>query len=409
MEEYILKRGEAYTFNIYNRYFSEHTPIITTSATGGTTTGEVTEGVVNTWQTSSRKLYTGEVTYSGTGTDLIVYTNDGTLKEQYALQKLKIVFTPITNGTYYLNDAKLEDVGVQLIVQSEYGDFINPEELYHTLIMRRSNRVYSYNYSTDVFDSFLNQFIPAGLRARFKNLPPNISGFLNDASFYNPDDTVLMSGLVSDPEDDILTYQWNYLGMRTDGGAYYAYTVSGVDMPVTLSSPTEISCAGQLPTPPVETLFRFELQTSDSDSTVSGINSVPVYSISGQFRFNSWASTDFCLGDCDLPFSYYVAAPPVPPDPTEQIVHLCTSITAAVTDPPGFTELSMEAPGWVYEGAVLAQSGITMGSTNYSYLGLIKTPTVLSGLTAEAHVGISGQAWPKTQHSFELSYSTSVV
>jgi len=409
MEEYILKRGETYTFNIYNRYFGEHIPIITTSATGGSFTGEVASGVTNKWQTPSNKLYTGDVTYDGTGTDMIVYTNDGTLRDQYTLQKYQIIFIPPAIGTYYLNDVKMADVGVKLTVQNDYGDFLNPEEPYHTIIMRRSNRVYSYNYSENVFDKFLNNFIPASLRARFTNLPPDIEGWINNKTFYDPGDLAIFSALISDPEDDILTHSWQFLGMRTDSGNYYTTTISGIDMSPALYNSTSITCSGLLPTPPVETLFRFELQTSDSDNTVSGINSVPVYSLSGQqFRFTEWGDTDFNIGDNDLPYSYYPDSGWAPA-PTLPVIYLESYLEASVTTPRGLKEVIIDSQGIVYAGIALSPTELITSSANYENIGVYQSPTINSGLTTGAIIGTSGPAQGRTQHSFELSYTTSVV
>jgi hypothetical protein len=302
----ILKRGETYTFNVYNRHFSEHIPIITTNSIGGSRSGEITTGVTNLWQTSSGKLYNGDVVYVGSGISTEIYTNDGELREQFQLQKIKIIFTPQVNGVCYINDIKMQNVGVKFLVQDDYGDYLNPEEPYHTLMLRRSNRLYSDSYSNDVFDKFLNNYIPAGLRARFVNLPPIIENWDNDKDFYNPGDTALLSAVVTDPEDDILTYNWSFLGMRVIAGVNYDFSVSGLDMNPALSYKTSIVCSGVLPTPPVETMFNFKFETADSDNIVSGINSIPVYSLSGeQFKFVHWSGEEFYLGDADLPFSYY--------------------------------------------------------------------------------------------------------
>lgn len=410
MEEYKLKKGESYTFNIYNNFFAQHLPIISTNSVGGTFSGEVSLGVTNVWQTQSGKLYYGNVVYSGTGASLEAYTNDGSLKEQHQLQKIQIIFTPPTTGTFYLNDVIMENVGVKLTVQDNYGDFLNPEEPYHTLIMRRSNRVYSYNYNDLFFQKFLNSYIPASLRARFTNLPPEIEGWYNNKSFYDPEDVIIISALISDPEDDILTHQWNFLGMRTVSGIYYPYTVEGVSMIPPMYNVTSITCSGLLPIPPVETLFRFQLRTSDSDNTTSGINAIPVYSLSGQqFRFVAWGGEDFCIGNADLPFSYYPDSGWVP-ELTKPVLYVHSSLTGVVTFPRGMTEAELELISYVYKGVVFDPWTIeNLTTINYVNSGVVHSPDTFSGLSAQTYIGLPGPAKSQTQHSFELSFSTSVV
>ena len=197
--------------------------------------------------------------------------------------------------------------------------------------------------------------------------------------------------------------------MRTVSGLYFPYTVSGVDMTPTLYNSTSITCSGVLPTPPVETLFRFQLQVADTDNIVSGINYVPVYSLSGQqFRFTAWSGEDFDLGDNDLPFSYYPDSGWVP-EPTKPVTYIETTLTASVTTPRGLWEAVMSVPAWVNEGIVFSAMEHSESTTNYQYEGVSKAMDTYSGLSADAIIGSGGPTRALTQHSFELSYTTSVV
>jgi len=307
MEKLYLKAGEAYTFNIENRFFAEHIPIITTSAVGGTYAGEVSIGVVNTWQTESGREWTGSVSYEDTGEDLKVYTNDASVMPKTELQKLKIVFTPPAVSTYYLQCAKYSaHVGKELDVNTDYGDYINPQEVYYTCLLRQSNRTYSFTRNSDMFDKFLNFSIPAGVWPRFTNLAPVISGFVNDKTFYNPGDDASLSGLIYDPENDILSYAWSHTNPLT--------TVSGFSLLSSIENAALPGCTANLTSPPtVETLYTFKLSVSDSDNTTISYDYIPVYSISGVLVFSGWGVSSFMIDDDELPYSYYPASSWVPP------------------------------------------------------------------------------------------------
>ena len=290
---YLIK-GQTYTFNIVNRFFAEHLPIIATSSASGTRDNEVTTGVVNTWQTQSGKLYAGAVVYE----DDEVYSNNTTLMPKTELQKLIISFTPATTGTYYLVCSKVENQSYQkLEVNEAAGDVINSEELYQTLLIRRTNRLYGINYSQDLLDRVLETYIPAGVLQNITNLAPVIEGFSADQYFYNPNTNAIISATVTDPENDILTYEWSQVSP--------IISVSGMDLTCVINNDDSATCNIDLTTPPVETLYKFKLTVEDSDNSVNEIHGIPVYSISGILMFTNWGVTTFMLGDNDLPFSYY--------------------------------------------------------------------------------------------------------
>lgn len=435
MDTCYLKRGIAYTFNIYNKSFSEHLPYVTTHATGGVLSGEISDGVVTTWRSQSGKVFygniiDGNVEYGYDDADakqetLRVYTKLATLKDQVELQKVKIVFTPshITDDDthYYLQDARIANVGIELLVYEDYGDFINPEELYHSLLMRRSNRIYDYSYEDVIFDKFLKNFIPAGLRARLTNLPPTFVGWSNNKEFYNPEDLAILSALITDPENDILTYQWSHIGMRTISGQYTTTSVTGtgehdttilpqngLDLAVDVLNDTHVICSGVLTTPPVETMYTFQLICQDSDNTVSGIDQIPVYSIPDEFRFVTWSGDDFYIGDNDLPFSYYPDSTWVP-ELTKPILYLMTRITTTIMSPRGtWDNTELFAPVWIPPGIVFTPVSYSTYSINEEYTGIFHSPDIYSGLSAAAIIGSGGSAYSAETYAITCSYSTTV-
>jgi len=290
---YLIK-GQTYTFNIINRFFAEHLPIIAINSTSGTRTNEVTTGVVNTWQTQSGKLYTGAVVYENDK----AYSNNTALMPKTELQKLIIRFTPAATGTFYLICGKVENQSYQKLEVSEaLGDVINSEELYQTLLIRRTNRLYGINYSQNLLDRVLETYIPAGVLQNITNLEPDIAGFSADQYFYNPDTNAIISATITDPESDILTYEWSQVSP--------IISVSGIDLTCIINNKTSATCNIDLTVPPVETMYKFNIKVEDSDNSVNETYGIPVYSISGILMFTNWGVTTFMLGDNDLPFSYY--------------------------------------------------------------------------------------------------------
>lgn len=317
MDEFYLKTGITYTFNIFNRSFSEHIPYVSSDLYGGTPvvsgiiSDEILTGVETVWQTESGKIIEGNIgdvaTYQESQEDLYVRSSVSYLRDQVELQKIKISFTPTLSGIYYIQDARKPYLGVRLRVEDDFGDFINPEELYYSLLIRRTNRIYNYPINEDFVEKFLGNYIPTGLLARVTNLPPSLTEWDNNQEYYYPSDTAILSAVIEDPEDDTLSYAWTHIGTRYNYAthSYTAYSVNGTNLTMTLSDSDQLSTTGTVNTPPVETMYTFKLVCADSDNSVTLYNQVPVYALAGSFKFTDWGRTTFYLGDADLPFWYY--------------------------------------------------------------------------------------------------------
>jgi len=298
MNAKILKliRGQSYTFNISNREFGRNIFLITTDEDGGTKTGsgEITNGVVNTWVLESGEEWTGEYNYRENGDVYTLAIFSETNSQQ--LDKSKLVFTPNSShpDTLYFQSLNNKYVGGQITLIDAAGSLLNSEELRYLCGLRQTNRIYPFNPYVPFVTNFLTESFPASVRSFFFNDAPIISGLFANTEFADGGDTILISGLISDPENDILSYLWSnvspLISLTTSGSL-----VSDID------DPTSLTTSVTLTTPTVDTLYKFMQAVSDSDNTATGILSVPV---SGTYSFTSWGDTDFVLGDCGLPYSY---------------------------------------------------------------------------------------------------------
>ena len=127
-----------------------------------------------------------------------------------------VFFTPLkdTPNTIYYQCAYHENEGGKISIiddESRYsGEVSNPQEFYHTLGIQVTNRVKNIFKGHKLFiDKFITDRVPPGLIANVFNLPPEVVTY-SDSEWYDPTSSsanILLSGLVSDPEDDILSYK----------------------------------------------------------------------------------------------------------------------------------------------------------------------------------------------------------
>ena len=103
--------------------------------------------------------------------------------------------------------------------------------------------------------------------------------------------------MTSDPENDILTYRWNFLGPYTNltNTLHYIPLISGIE-----SANTEIT----VPTPLVDSKLTFEIGVSDTFNTIT--QEVDLY-VSGTHQFASWGDTAFTFGDLNIDFATITA------------------------------------------------------------------------------------------------------
>jgi len=169
----------------------------------------------------------------------------------------------------------------------------NPEQFWYTLGIQRSNRTYGLNYYAPFLNYYTDSLLPAGLLANYFNLPPTAT-LTADKDFYDGGEIATISGLISDPETDILEYLWTHELPLTDfiGTTPLECTIIGSD--------TE-QMSTTLTTPLVDRYYLFNLNVSDSDNSPDFEIEV---NVSGLYSFTSWGDTDFILGDCELRYIY---------------------------------------------------------------------------------------------------------
>lgn len=109
-------------------------------------------------------------------------------------------------------------------------------------------------------DFFATNVKPVGLAINEFNLPPRGSANSNKI-WYEANNPLSLSGLITDPELDILSYSWSQ-------NAPLISTL-GDNLEAILFNSTSISCNGTLKIPPVDRELTFKLTVSDSDNSPS--------------------------------------------------------------------------------------------------------------------------------------------
>jgi len=169
----------------------------------------------------------------------------------------------------------------------------NPEQFWYTLGIQRSCRTYGLNHYEPFVDYYTNALLPAGLLANYFNLPPR--GYIwSGDSFYSGGAVATLSGVITDPENDILVYAWSHVAPLTDW-------IGTTPLECTMDNPTDIMTTTTLTTPPVDRYYLFRLNVQDCDNTVDIDIEQNVY---GTNSFTTWGQTAFILGDCELRYIY---------------------------------------------------------------------------------------------------------
>lgn len=168
----------------------------------------------------------------------------------------------------------------------------NPEQFWYTLGIERSCRTYGLNHYPPFVDYYSSSLTPAGLLVNYFNLPPR--GYIwSGNSFYNGGALATLSGVITDPENDILVYAWSHIAPLV--------STLGIPLACTMNSPTSIMTTTTLTTPPVDRYYLFRLNVQDCDNNVD----VDIeQNVHGTYAFTTWGQTTFVLGDAELRYIY---------------------------------------------------------------------------------------------------------
>jgi len=223
-------------------------------------------------------------------------------------------FIAITSGNTYSIPKPLEllydegdDVNKYAILASgiNFHDYISssgileeltaehPEQFWYTLGIQRSNRTYNLSHYKPWVDYFTDALVPAGLLCNYFNLPPR--GYIYSPNpFYSAGATATLSGVITDPEDDVLTYFWEHIAPLT------AYSGSP-SLVCTMNTPTQIRTTTTLTIPPADRYYLFRLNVADSDNDP---NVDIEQNVRGTYSFTTWGQTVFMIGDAELRYIY---------------------------------------------------------------------------------------------------------
>lgn len=169
----------------------------------------------------------------------------------------------------------------------------NPEQFWYTLGIQRSCRTYGLNHYQPFVDYYTNSILPAGLLANYFNLAP-YGTIWSASSFYTGGSQATFSGIVTEPENDIMTFLWSHVKPLTD-------YVGTTPLECTMDNPTEIQTTTTLTTPPVDRYYLFRLNVQDCDNSTDIDIEQNVY---GTYSFTAWSDTAFILGDAELRYIY---------------------------------------------------------------------------------------------------------
>ena len=292
------KRNEEYTFT---QYLTDHCMILATNSLGGPNqefTYELSSGLTHFYKTEYGVDWTGDVHWNGT--EKCFYTGLAANEESIKVYRYKTLFTPTasTPNTVYYTCVYHESEGGQINIIEETGKVLNSQESYYLMGIQQTNRTYDIPHSSDIANNFLANTVPAGLTPKLFNFAPQVNVSAGEDRWYDPasgDNEILLSGLIIDPENDILTYEWSQVFPEKA-------TLTGLELKGEFTDPnspvtTFVVQSGE--TPPVDTAYTFKLTVKDSDNT--SFDTVDV-KVSGLETFDLYSDTGFAFSDVNLTF-----------------------------------------------------------------------------------------------------------
>lgn len=293
------KRDNTYTFT---QYLLDHCMIIATDALGGPNqlfTKELSSGLKHYYKSEFGVPYEGEVHWNNTHG--CFYTGASSSLESTKVYRCKTEFTPNTStpDTVYYTCVKHESEGGLIIIINSTGGIMNSQEQFFLMGIQQTNRTYQIKHSLEIANNFLANTVPAGLTPKLFNFAPQVSLTAGEDRWYDPangDNEILLSGLIIDPENDILTYEWSQVFPETA-------TLTGLELKGEFTNPTSSSTtfiiqSGE--TPPVDTAYTFKLTVKDSDNTA--FDTVDV-NVSGLETFDLFSDSQFAFSDVNLTFN----------------------------------------------------------------------------------------------------------
>jgi hypothetical protein len=204
------------------------------------------------------------------------------VEEGEVVERYQILASGVSLHDYISSSGVLEEVTAA-----------NPEQFYYTLGIQRSNRTYGLNHYQPFVDYYSDSILPAGLLINYFNLPARGS-IWSGSPFYSGGSVATFSGIITEPENDIVVYTWSHVLPLTtwDGDP---------SLETTMDNPNAIQTTTTLTTPPVDRYYLYRLNVADSDNSPNFDIEQNVY---GTYSFETWDQTEFMLGDCELRYIY---------------------------------------------------------------------------------------------------------
>ena len=214
-------------------------------------------------------------------------------------------FTPSYEhpDTLYYQCGMHPDMGGEIELINSPGLPLNDLEWWYTLGINQSNRTYPPTTKADplIVNKLISAGLPAGVFKNIFNRPPTgtVTSDRPYSQYYDvpsDDRLVTLSGLISDPEKDILKYKWKHFSPKQ--------TLDGASLLTTFVDDTKLETVAALVKPPTDMIYTLHLEVSDSDN----ITTIPLnIKVSGTIPFDDWdvglsGLNEFDLGDSNVPF-----------------------------------------------------------------------------------------------------------
>ncbi|KKL59497.1 hypothetical protein LCGC14_2214760, partial [marine sediment metagenome] len=198
------------------------------------------------------------------------------------VEKYEILASGVSLHDYISSSGIMEELTVD-----------DPEQFFYTLGIQRSNRTYGLDHYQPFVDYYTDSLLPAGLLINYFNLPP-YGDIVSGSPFYTGGNVATFSGLITEPENDIVDYTWSHVKPLTAW-------VGSPSLETTMDSPNTIQTTTTLTTPPVDRYYLYRLNVEDSDNSP---NIDIEQNISGTYSFTTWEQDEFMLGDAELRYIY---------------------------------------------------------------------------------------------------------